>query len=357
MNHINFAWLTLNRNCNLRCEWCYAKGTNYRTEDTIDFNVACMVIDWAAQMGIRELTFIGGEPTLYNRLIDLVEYSNKCKLSAGIVTNGIRFSDPAYCQRLLDSGIGTIDLSLKGISAESYLKNTGVDSYEKVLKAINNLSSKKTNFMVSMVLSGDNISEFLNGVRSAKLEGCSFFSFSFCCDFSALETGKQTQDYNLEYNIFHVIDCFMAQYEELHDLTSGNFVLHQTFPLCLWPEDFIRIMSERNQLATSCQFLRRDGLVFDTGGNIVPCNLMYQIKLGELGREFKDAASLRMYLESSTVSNFYEKTAFTYPDVYCEECRDWERCGGGCVSNWLNFSYKEMKERYEKYLNKRVVRR
>ena len=34
------GWLTLNRVCNLRCPWCYAKDTQYNLQNNMDFETA-----------------------------------------------------------------------------------------------------------------------------------------------------------------------------------------------------------------------------------------------------------------------------------------------------------------------------
>lgn len=103
-----------------------------------------------------------------------------------------------------------------------------------------------------------------------------------------------------------MIDQFTAQYKSLDDLTSGKFILHQTFPLCLWDKTLIHTMSSKDQLEISCQFLAHTGLLFDTKENIIPCNLMHQIKLGTMGKEYNSAESLSKYLNSESVMNFYK---------------------------------------------------
>lgn len=132
-------------------------------------------------------------------------------------------------------------------------------------------------------------------LEDAMDQGASSFYFSFCSNFSALDTRKKVSDYDIEHHLFHVIDEFTRQYQELHELTKGKFVLHQSFPLCLWDMSLMQTMSSKHQLATSCQFLAHDGLLFDTNGSLIPCNLMYQIKLGEMGKDYDSAQSLSNY--------------------------------------------------------------
>ncbi len=39
------GWMTLNRSCNLRCNYCYAKNTGYKASDNLDLGLAKQIID------------------------------------------------------------------------------------------------------------------------------------------------------------------------------------------------------------------------------------------------------------------------------------------------------------------------
>ena len=78
---INQCTITLTRKCNLRCNFCYAKKTEYIENDIIDYDDLKKVIDFCDEARVKYIVFTGGEPTLYRSVIDrLKEYpSEECK--------------------------------------------------------------------------------------------------------------------------------------------------------------------------------------------------------------------------------------------------------------------------------------
>ena len=51
-------WLTLNRGCNFRCEWCYAAESEYRTENEMSLPFALDLLEIARQLGVGRLFLI-----------------------------------------------------------------------------------------------------------------------------------------------------------------------------------------------------------------------------------------------------------------------------------------------------------
>jgi sulfatase maturation enzyme AslB (radical SAM superfamily) len=48
------AWLTINRACNLRCGWCYAKGTAFSQHDTMSTKTAERSLDLLSDLGNQQ---------------------------------------------------------------------------------------------------------------------------------------------------------------------------------------------------------------------------------------------------------------------------------------------------------------
>ena len=90
----------------------------------------------------------------------------------------------------------------------------------------------------------------------------------------------------------------------------------------------------------------REGLVFDTEGNIIPCNSMHQVKLGKWKQYFSSAGEFLAFWNSDILLNYYNNIAgCAIPDETClSNCTEWSLCGGGCLSNWYNYSFSELHE-------------
>ena len=70
------------------------------------------MIEKASQAGIPHLVFTGGEPTIREDLVDLILYSENQNMVTGLLTNGLRLSEPTYLRAILQSGLDHIMITL-----------------------------------------------------------------------------------------------------------------------------------------------------------------------------------------------------------------------------------------------------
>lgn len=112
-------------------------------------------------------------------------------------------------------------------------------------------------------------------------------------------------------------------------------------PCCLWDKDFLALMIKDKTIAKPCQLICGTGLLFDTNGELIPCNAMYPIKLGKLGVNFDDFSSLKKYLSSEKMVNSYSVLRGV-PDPKCLKCLLKDFCGGGCSNFWTNFTMEDL---------------
>lgn len=335
------GWLTLNRACNLRCKWCYARKTGFKVKDDLDINLAYGLIDIFKDFGIKHICLLGGEPTLYKYLDDVIKYINNNNMKATLVTNGISLSNEEFLNNIIDSGISNINISLKGECKEKYKEITGFDCYNKVMKAINNCAQRKIKFGVSMVLTEDNINSYTLGLEDAYKAGARNFNLSFCYEFNM---NKEYSNYLSKMNPRNIIKGFIKSYDKLDKVTHHRFKLFQTYPLCLWDKDFIQMLDSKNQVSSVCQLQSKTGLLFDNFGNIIPCNAMYEVKLGKYGVDFTDSNSLKQYIRNDKIRKMYKRFC-GLPSTKCINCKMVLYCGGGCVCQWTNYSYNDLMKR------------
>ena len=306
-------------------------------------SLAKKLIDLIAQTGIKNVALTGGEPTCYEGIGELIHYVSAGGLNAVLITNGVALSDRDSWEFLRSQGLTSVNLSLKGCSEEDYRKNTGVEAYGQTLQAISNVAASNINYVVSMVLSSDNIDTYLRAVKDAVDWGGKEFHFSFEHDFSVLDGNEKSYDIR---KVFQLIDGFQNSYEGLWEITKGHFQLHQSLPICIWDKKLIQKLSENNQIITSCQLLERSGLVFDTDGSLIPCNLMHQVPIGKYGEDFQDIESFTAFWNAPETKEMYQGIC-NYPGKECLHCAEKHHCGGGCVSNWYHYSYAELMEAFQ----------
>jgi MoaA/NifB/PqqE/SkfB family radical SAM enzyme len=89
-DRLDFVWLELTGQCQLRCAHCYASsgpGGDRGTMSTADWR---RVIDQAAELGLRRVQLVGGEPTLHPDLPELVRHALQRGLEVEVYTNLVR---------------------------------------------------------------------------------------------------------------------------------------------------------------------------------------------------------------------------------------------------------------------------
>ena len=97
-------------------------------------------------------------------------------------------------------------------------------------------------------------------------------------------------------------------------------------------------MIERKQINTLCQLLQRQGLILDEELNVIPCNLLHMLKLGNIKGFTNGNEILNLVRKSERIYN--RLTAV--PSKKCVSCKDYISCGGGCPVQWTNYSFKEL---------------
>lgn len=332
---INGCWLTINRACNIKCEWCYAQNAGY---SSMPFKLLLQILDFLKELNVHSIMLIGGEPTVSDDLPQIIRECKKREFYTTLITNGLKLSNISYFNELVDAGIDNVSLSQKAYDKESYYRVTGVDAYDKVLEAINNLKNSSVKFSVSHVLTMNDIRFIPRVLEDEKKAGAKGYAFSFCYDFDSCQLSQKKPD-----NPYRMWDEFKNVYPDIDRITDGAISLQLSLPVCVTDKETLSQMIEKNQIRSVCQLLKRDGLIFDTDGFLIPCNAMYKYRLGRIGEDFCDKDSFLTFLESDKIVGFYNKV-LALPDKTCKTCEELVNCGGGCIANWFNYSFKELNE-------------
>ena len=79
----------------------------------MELKTAFEIIDICSDLNIRHITLIGGEPTLYPYLFDVIRYSSDKNIKCGFVSNGLKYSDNSFLQKLISHGIKNFSISFR----------------------------------------------------------------------------------------------------------------------------------------------------------------------------------------------------------------------------------------------------
>ena len=344
-------WITVNRACNIRCSWCYARETNYISKDQMSIEDLNKVLSFIIDSKDRDIIILGGEPTVYPHLEYLLKECKKNNLYTTLVTNGLKLKDMEYLKKLYEVGLDQVDISIKASSNEEYKKDTGVAAFDDVMVAIRNLKKLKKEFTCSMVITKETVKSFVHGAEFAFKNGCTSLNMSFVYDFNmSLEKDPNYLDNN---NPFELINNFCLQFHKLNKITKGRFTIENGYPLCVYTDEQLNLL--KDNMISSCQLLENNGILFDTDLSIIPCNLMYKIKVGKLGEDFNTYEEFINFKKSEKYTTPFNLLR-SLPSEVCLECNELKYCGGGCTCLWTNTSFDELMTKKYNLIEKMKVK-
>ena len=103
--------LAITYRCNNDCAHCYnARARNHPELTTQDWKNILENV-WKAR--IPHVVFTGGEPTLRDDLPELVAYADSLGMVTGLNTNGIRFADRDFLDRLVAAGLDHVQITIE----------------------------------------------------------------------------------------------------------------------------------------------------------------------------------------------------------------------------------------------------
>ena len=332
--------IVLTRGCNLRCDFCYVKSAGYAVNDKIGFDDLKSIVDFCCEAKVKYIFFTGGEPLTYSQLPEILRYikTRGHPMTTAIATNGVLLKDINLCRTLIDSGVGYIDVSMKGKNQKEWLVMTGCDGFEAQQQAVRNLASLPIEFTCSMVITPENVHSFCESVKIARSNGAKQFSFTFVIDNDDAE--EKGVEYLQKHDPIKLVSDFISQIDELSEITDDWWVEY-SFPMCVYTEEQLELLKGR--LATPCQIHLKNAVTFNTMMELLPCDMYISQKLGKFGRDFSTYEEFLSLTEGDTYSNTMGAIR-KLPSDECTTCKHLYVCYGGCPVLWKNYSFAALKE-------------
>ncbi|MFJ3897566.1 radical SAM protein [Streptomyces sp. NPDC090083] len=121
--------------CNLRCTHCFV-GDNLSTGQSFAYDsLAHLITDARRQWETEEVTFLGGEPTLYPGIVDAVRLAQAQGLHVRIVTNGLH-GFRSFVDRFEGAQLPVAGVSIDGSGPETHNAVRGKRSFERMMQNI-----------------------------------------------------------------------------------------------------------------------------------------------------------------------------------------------------------------------------
>lgn len=287
--------LELTRKCNLNCTMCYQLEKDGIEMDTRTIK---KVLDILADAQCLFCTFTGGEPLLRNDTVDLIDYATNNGFAVTLKTNGTLL-DADIISKISAAGVMEVHLSLLGGTARVHDRITGIKgSFEKTIKALENLQKTHVTTVIMSVITPESLSEMeliSNLVKSAGIEHLNFSSIIF---------PKTPGDPAV--NIFRLSEKQLEQYYDTLEHLSRYDTATTEIPSC---ED------ERLLSCTAIQ----SGITINPDGTVIPCSAV-PVALGNITTD-----SLESILFSPIADIIIEKLQLSSTPV-CNNCVDNRNC-------------------------------
>ncbi|MCD6369107.1 MAG: radical SAM protein [Thermoproteales archaeon] len=301
--------LAVTYGCNNRCIHCYsASPRTLKNElNTKRWKRAILKL---FKVGVPNVVFTGGEPTLRSDLNELISYAENLGMVTGLVTNGRKLSNKRYLDTLLEAGLDYIQVTLESHRPEIHDEITQVKgSWKETIQGIRNILDAGVYLDVNMTLSKLNCMEveeyvdFLHelGVRNVSanrliysgkgLEVKEWFEPTMEETKMALEVlSERTQEYGMRFRWYGV-----TRYCELNPLEMGLGL----------------------KFCSACSIT----LAIEPDGTVIPCQSYYH-PLGNILKDKWDKIWHNPLCEAIRKRSFAGEV--------CRECPFLQSCGGGC---------------------------
>ncbi len=137
--------------CNLQCPYCYNPVRLRDYADELSTPQWESVLAQAADAGVVQVHFSGGEPTLRRDLPELVSAASRQELYTNLITQGT-FLDDLLLDRLLAAGLDHVQISIQAPEAEVADRIAGTVVHEKKLEVLERVRRRDVALTLNCVL-------------------------------------------------------------------------------------------------------------------------------------------------------------------------------------------------------------
>lgn len=176
-NKLNFVWLEITQNCNLRCIHCYEGETHQSNKNVLSINDWKRIIKELSEINCKNIQFIGGEPSCYFGIIELIDYASQFRFnSIGYFTNATLLTNDLLCCLIRNKVV--VNISLYGHTAELHDSITKVKgSFEKTVANIKKLMANNIVVKVAVTLMHENEMFFEAIIDFVKSIGVKYYKY------------------------------------------------------------------------------------------------------------------------------------------------------------------------------------
>ena len=191
----------LTHRCPLHCVYCSNPLELQARSDELSTEVWSRVFNEAAEAGVLQADFTGGEPLARTDIVDLIRAARAAGLYVNLITSGLPM-DEAKLAALVEAGLDHIQLSFQGAREDTANEISGTKSHAHKLRVLEWVKQHRVALTLNFVIHRRNIDQLeemvtLAGSSSAtRIEFASvqYYGWAFANRESLMPTREQVND-------------------------------------------------------------------------------------------------------------------------------------------------------------------
>lgn len=243
-------------NCNQKCLHCYAANQEYANTPELTTSQWKKIIDSCRKIGIPQITFTGGEPTMRKDLVELISHSKW--FVTRLNTNGVLLTQE-LCEDLFEAELDSVQVTLYSYDEDIHNSLVGVNNYNLTIAGIKNAVSAGLNVSINTPLCNLN-SDYAKTLEFIHSLGVKYVSCS-----GLIPTGNATTKNSIATQLSSA-----EMYSLLEDATLKAKELHieMSFTSPGWVDN--ELLTGLDLSVPACGACLSN-MAITPDGNVVPC--------------------------------------------------------------------------------------
>lgn len=300
-------YLLITDNCNLNCQMCI-RGK--QTGENINFNKLKEIIS-SGRLNNHDVVITGGEPTLHNQFVDIVNCISNVAATVTVTTNG---TTDYYLDGNYNLHNVHFQISLDGTS-DVHDNIRGEGSFDKTIKTINRLDEKGYNYSVATVVSRNNKENMFELNRLLlKFKNKKFWKISYEMPFGNSDINNIMT--SSEWNKF---------VDDIIKVSQFKLKIKKIFPFDLYQKKYIltqNTFNEHNRVYNCGSGINK--LYIYPDFNVYPCTCLTDFPIGNIYD-----IPLEIILNGEQANTFVNYQVAQ--ESICYSCEYLKFCNGGCI--------------------------
>jgi len=167
----------LTHRCPLHCVYCSNPRELAARNSELDAETWTSVFRQAAELGVLQADFTGGEPLARTDVIELVRAARNAGLYVSLITSGLPL-DEAKLDALISAGLDHFQLSFQAATEDVAEQISGTKTHAQKLRVLELLKSRRVGVTLNFVLHRRNLHQFGEMVAIAESSSASRIEFA-----------------------------------------------------------------------------------------------------------------------------------------------------------------------------------